>query len=99
MSDTIEPRTPSTVKCLYEQISARDTARGERYLTQFGPIPDNEMDEIYEQNRFWRRQLASLKVNTISERECLLDTLSAEDWLRHFILHVMPTVHRYNLPN
>lgn len=88
----------STVVRVADMIATRDPKRAEQYLQEFGTIPDNSSDEIFQQNRYWRRQLGALRVNTISERECLLDTLDPEDWMRHFSNHVMPTVHRYELP-
>lgn len=89
----------TTVERVAELIANRDQKCSQRFLDEFGDIPNNEIDEIVALNRFWLRQLATLKVSTISERECLLDTLSADDWLRHFSCHVLPTAIRHQLPN
>lgn len=72
---------------------------GARFLRAFGNVPDNAVDEVAELNRYWRSQLLdNVRVNTTSERECLIDAIRPEDWLRHFKSHVLPTIRRFQLP-
>lgn len=49
-------------------------------------------------NRYFRLQLANAPVPTLDERECLIDDLSPEQWLKYFKGHVLPTLVRFNLP-
>lgn len=49
-------------------------------------------------NRFWRRQLSALTVDTISAREALIDGCDYSEWQSLFIRHVLPPVIKHNLP-
>lgn len=62
------------------------------------PLDQSVKGQIISANRFWREQLAHLPVNTIDERECLIDHILLEDWLRLFESNVLPTAIRWNLP-
>ncbi len=53
---------------------------------------------IRDANRYWRRQLAALPIDTTEVRECLIDDCAWVDWLRHFTQGVLPTIIAFNLP-
>lgn len=56
-------------------------------------------EQIPHLNRYLRIQLGLLPVNTIAERECLMDDVSQKEWLRLFNKHVAPTIVAYGLPD
>lgn len=88
----------SLVTIVSNLIADTDGASADRFETSFRSRPDNQYDEIVEMNRYWRTQLSKLPVNTISERECLIDMIEPSDWLRHFRSQVLPTILRFKLP-
>jgi hypothetical protein len=92
-------KTDSLVQVVSNMLQDRDPAAASRFETKFSQRPDNQHDELIELNRFWRGELASLPVSTISERECLIDLIDPKDWVHHFGQQVMPTVVRFGLPN
>ncbi len=76
-------------------IAENDPVLAERFSDL---APRGGDDQVFRQNRFWRSELGRLSVNTISERECLIDEIDPRDWLRHFRNHVLPTIVRFKLP-
>lgn len=76
-------------------IAENDPTLAERFS---GVAPVGADDQVSRHNRFWRSELGRLPVNTISERECLIDDIDPRDWLRHFRNHVLPTIVRFKLP-
>lgn len=50
-------------------------------------------------NEFWKRELATVDADTITERSCLVDDATPAAWLRQFTEHVVPTVRRFRLPH
>lgn len=50
-------------------------------------------------NTFWRLQLGLLTVNTIKERECLVDEMSFTTWIKDFEKYVVPTIIKHQLPS
>lgn len=76
-------------------IAENDPALAERYCDV---APRETENQVVHHNRFWRSELGRLSVNTISERECLIDEIDPRDWLRHFRNHVLPTIVRFKLP-
>ena len=88
----------SLVRLVSGLIADRDPAASERFDAQFPTIPDNQHDELVALNRYLRGQLGQLPVNTISERECLIDLIEPGDWVHHFKQQVLPTILRFNLP-
>lgn len=57
--------------------------------------PEQELSAL---NTYWRKQLCNVGAKTTSERECLMDDIQSEDWLRHFKSIVLPTIKRFQLP-
>jgi hypothetical protein len=56
-------------------------------------------DEMVSLNKYFRIQLSKAPVPTLDERECLIDDLQPEQWLKYFRGHVLPTLVRFNLPS
>lgn len=54
---------------------------------------------VHDLNNYWRRQLMSVQADTTTERTCLVDDASPEDWLCHFSEHIIPTIRRFGLPD
>lgn len=80
---------------VHKLIAENDPVLAERFSDV---APRGIEDQVFLQNRFWRSELGRLSVNTISERECLIDEIDPRDWLRHFRNHVLPTIVRFKLP-
>lgn len=57
-----------------------------------------EMEVVYV-NNYLRHQLGQLPVDTIEERECLVDNITERDWLRHFERSVAMTIVVHGLPD
>jgi len=55
-------------------------------------------DVLVALNKYFRLQLSNAPVSTLDERECLIDDLSHEQWLKYFKGHVLPTLVRFDLP-
>jgi hypothetical protein len=91
-------KTDSLVLIVSGLIYDAEPASGSRFENSFQHTQDNQYDEIVEMNRYWRHELSKLPVNTISERECLIDMIEPTDWLRHFKSQVLPTIVRFKLP-
>jgi hypothetical protein len=75
-----------------------DSDCSDRFLNTFTAQTTSQYDDIVALNRFWRIELTKVPVNTISERECLIDNIDPLDWLRHFKSQVLPTIIRWKLP-
>ena len=88
----------SLVAIVKNEIAECDNQLADRFSRSFRAQPNNQYDEIIELNSFWRRELSALTVNTISERECLIDMIDPSSWLRHFRNQVLPTIVRFKLP-
>lgn len=93
--------TPRNIQSLrheiYMLIMSESPEAADRFLAS-SPAASDAVSELPLLNRYWRSELARLSINTISERECLIDNISPYDWLRHFTSQVLPTVMRFNLP-
>lgn len=88
----------SLVRIVSDLIADAEPDSADRFYTSLGYRPSTQRDEIIEMNRYWRLELGKLPVNTISERECLIDQIEPIDWLRHFKAQVLPTIVRFKLP-
>jgi hypothetical protein len=75
-----------------------DGGCSERFNERFTAKTNSQQEDIVEMNRFWRNELVKVPVNTISERECLINEIAPSDWLRHFTSQVLPTIVRWKLP-
>lgn len=67
------------------------------------PADHSEAIQICWINRFWRDQLTFLEmsstgIDTRGARECLIDQITFNDWLRLFQAHVIPFVLTHSLP-
>ncbi len=91
-------KSDSLIAIVQGEIDSRDQKLGNNFRNRFEEPTNNQYDEIAALNRFFRRELSSLTVNTISERECLIDAIEPVDWLRHFRNNVLPTIIRFHLP-
>jgi len=58
-----------------------------------------DADQVVSLNKYFRLELAKAPVSTMSERGCLRDDLAPATWLKYFQSHVVPTLHRFNLPS
>lgn len=88
----------SLVTRVSELLHEENPALAKSFDRQFRASSNDPIDEIIDLNAFWRDQLSFLSVNTISERECLIDAIQPNDWLRHFRQQVLPTIVRFELP-
>lgn len=75
-----------------QQAAERFEAGASGYAND--PVPQ----QIQYLNRYWRRQLAALNVDTISAREALIDDCAYNEWQSLFIRHVLPLIIKHNLP-
>lgn len=92
-------RDESLIAVVVDLISEEDKELANRFEDAIGDDSDlSHSEEVIKLNSFLRRQLSRLPVNTISERECLVDEIDANDWLRHFRAQVLPTVLRFKIP-
>jgi hypothetical protein len=55
-------------------------------------------DEMVSLNKYFRVELSKAPVSTLDERECLIDDLEPNQWLKYFRVHVLPTLVRFDLP-
>ena len=67
------------------------------------PADPSEAVQIVWANRFWRDQLVQLEtsrvgVDTTNARECLIDQIALNDWMRLFQAHILPIVLHHVLP-
>lgn len=80
-------------------ITLRDSNIGNRFDKRFIVRESETLDkELTNLNQFWRVQLGLLNIDTSSARECLIDDISREDWLRLFNEHVIPIIIEADLP-
>ena len=82
---------------VYQLMAEENRELAERFLASAPASPYVE-EQLVMINRYWRSELGRLSINTISERECLIDKIDPSDWLRHFRNQVLPTIIRFNLP-
>jgi len=95
--NTLHPGA-SLVRAVSNLLHEENPTLADRFDRQFRAASNDPLDEIIDLNSFWRDQLSFLSVNTISERECLIDAIQPNDWLRHFRQQVLPTIVRFELP-
>lgn len=93
--------TFSKDRSLVHQVSdliAQNDPHAARRFEHLVRASADHAEEILQLNRYWRSELGRLSINTISERECLIDRIAPVDWFRHFRSQVLPTILRFNLP-
>jgi|SRR5690606_1088078 len=83
---------------VYNLIAAEDQKAAQRFKSSFVAVGETPEQEIVALNKYWRLQLGGVHANTISERMCLIDEINPADWMRHFRVHVLPSILRFNLP-
>lgn len=88
----------SVVDAVALMIEDEDPRLVRNFLKATDYIGGSQSDQIRDLNRLFRRELAGLSVNTISERECLVDDIEPKDWLKYFKSQVLKTVVRFKLP-
>jgi len=88
----------NVVAAVVDLLAEKNPSAATRFTRQFRSTANTDKDEIVALNRFWRDQLSSLHVSTISERACLVDDIATRDWLRHFRLLVLPLIVKNDLP-
>lgn len=96
----MESNLSSTVKAV---IAKRSISAAERFELMFvAKYPDQPNKTIEQQlnevNTFWRIQLGKLPIDTKKERECLINQIQINDWLRNFDDCVADTIVNNNLP-
>lgn len=94
----VTPQINPVGKAVYDALASHDLSCATRFLASYVNIPGSASVQLVHMNRYWRRQLDRLDVDTINERECLMDDCALSDWLRHFQNGVMPTVLAHGLP-
>jgi hypothetical protein len=92
--------TGNAVDLLENVIATQSPDAAERFRRLFKRFAGRYqgVDEIGLLNRFWRTQLGILNVNTIREREWLVDDVDGNTWVMFFQNNVLPTVLREDLP-
>ncbi len=88
----------SLVIYTHQQIAAFDTAAADRFRAASQGFVGTPIQQIQLLNRYWRRQLTTLNVDTIDAREALLDNITQLEWTRLFKQHVLPLIIDHHLP-
>ncbi len=88
----------SVIDAVVDLIDEEDKDLACRFEDAFEERSRTQAEEVRELNRFLRRELGRLSVNTISERECLIDDIDPTDWLKYFKSQVLKTVLRFKIP-
>lgn len=88
------------VDCVYDLIRSNDTNQADFFIEDYNKWSQTVESNIEQVllNRYWRVELGLLAVDTISEREALVDNVPAMVWLSNFQVYVLPTIVRHNLP-
>lgn len=95
---TILGKDDSVIEAVVNLLHKEDRDLATRFDDAFDDTARNQKQEVRELNVFLRRELGKLAVNTISERECLVDDIEPSDWLKYFKAQVLPTVVRFKIP-
>ena len=88
----------SLINAVVDLIDSEDVDLAARFDRSFENIDRSQEEEVRVLNQFLRRELGKLPVNTISERECLIDDIDPSDWLKYFKSQVLKTVLRFKIP-
>lgn len=84
---------------VYSALAAHSTDAASRWQSLYpDPGPVDIPEQIACANRYLRVQLSSLPYSTISLRECLLDRIELNDWLRLFSERIAPMLAEFKLP-
>lgn len=79
-------------------LNKRSSDVATKFVKHYQPTPVVTDQQVH-LNRYLRMQLGLLPVNTIQERECLMDDVSEKEWIRLFNKHVVQTIVTYGLPD
>jgi len=89
----------SLIEAVVDLLDEEDRDLADRFERAIGTDRiRSQADEVIELNVFLRRELSKLPVNTISERECLVDDIDPSDWLKYFKSQILKTVVRFKIP-
>lgn len=88
----------SLYNSVVSSINKRSPECATKFTQHYQPTPI-EGDAIIHMNRYLRTQLGLLPVDTIRERECLMDNVGEKEWMRLFNKHVVQTIVTYGLPD
>lgn len=85
---------------LEKTISNHSLDAAERFRRLFKRFAGRNpgIPEIVLLNRFWRQQLGVLTINTLNEREWLVDDVDGVTWVQFFQNNILNTVIREDLP-
>lgn len=85
---------------VYAVLAGMDVSCAWRFVQSYcEPESYNLNDHIREVNKYWREQLANVRmVDTMSARSNLIDQVELQDWLRLFGQFVAPVVVSLDLP-
>lgn len=85
-------------KAVYDALAAHDAAAASRFLASFVSLPGDDATQLIQMNRYWRRQLDRVAVDTVAVREYLMDDCATGDWIRHFKFSVLAVLLHHGLP-
>jgi hypothetical protein len=89
----------SVKQSVADALRSRNPDAADRFEAQYHESLDQPIAaRIAQANRYWRRALTALEIDTIAVREYLVDECDFRDWLRHFHRGVLPVVIAYQLP-
>lgn len=88
----------TVVSAVIDMLADKNPNAATRFTQKFRDSSTDDQGAVVALNRFWRDQLMSLPVSTISARTCLVDEMAPQDWLRHFNRLVLPVIVAHDLP-
>lgn len=82
----------STMNKLMERLEQVCPEVAQRFSQNFVPTAQNQQAQQAEINGFLRKTLGAMDIDTIKEREFLIDQRPVGIWLRDLERHVFPTL-------
>lgn len=97
---SVEAPTQGVVAtAIYSALAAHNIQSAQAWIRLFrDPVNGTVAEQIAAANAFWRLQFAELPYSTTQVRECLIDQVTLNDWLRLFCEHVVPSIITLELP-
>lgn len=84
---------------IFAYLAAFDVNAAQRFRAYYRePIDQSISNQMHCANHFWRTQLITLSVSTVSIRECLVDNIDIDTWLQLMAQSVIPELLRLGLP-
>lgn len=81
-----------TMNKLMERLEQACPEVAQRFSQSFVPTTQNQQAQQAEINGFLRKTLGSMDIDTVKEREFLIDQRPVGIWLRDLERHVFPTL-------